>query len=378
MAWAPAPRGRNKGAVGRRRGVVRLAAAGLGLLAGGWALSGGGGGGGGPVEWRWKGPAPAPHSESCGQATCRDLARRGRPLVFWHISKCGGTSICLQALANGEKVRTDTDHPDYRSGKCVEGFGPFERENNAPGWCHDGCHPPARLVKEMSWGTPGEQERALEQVFGPAEGGLSFVGPEKQVPSGGFRPGAVDVYSFIALREPKARMVSQYGQKRKDQLKGPGFLQKVTDAKGLDRTPTLAEYLEHIRDHHNDNMRIRFLLGYFHNKLEGLDRRITAADLEAAKAVLRDQMEFVLITERLGEAGCLLEQLGWEPELPHAMQRLAVPAGGADPLERTEAAEALLDELNTFDPELYAYAVELFEAHLARCACCEMAGRAAD
>ena len=60
------------------------------------------------------------------------------------------------------------------------------------------------------------------------------------------------------------------------------------------------------------------------------------------------------------------------------MQRLAVPAGGADPLERTEAAEALLDELNTFDPELYAYAVGLFEAHLARCTCCEVAGRAAD
>ena len=399
MAWAQAPRGRNKGAVGRRRGVVRLAAAGLGLLAGGWALSGGGGGGGGPVKWRWKGPAPAPRSESCGQAACRDLARRGRPLVFWHISKCGGTSICLQALANGEKVRTDTDHPDFRSGKCVEGFGPFERENNAPGWCHDGCHPPARHVKDLSWGTPGEQERALEQVFGPAEGGLSFVGPEKQVPPSGFRPGAVDVYSFIALREPKARMVSQYGQKLKGRdigqaaggapavarhpgafpdKEGPGFLQKVADAKGLDRTPTLAEYLEHLRDHHNDNMMIRYLLGLFHSKLEGLDRRITAADLEAAKAVLRDQMEFVLITERLGEAGCLLEQLGWEPEPPHARQ-LAVPsAPGADPLERTEAAEALLDELNTFDPELYAYAVELFEAHLARCACCEAeAGRAA-
>ena len=48
-------------------------------------------------------------------------------------------------------------------------------------------------------------------------------------------------------------------------------------------------------------------------------------------------------------------------------------AEAADPTERTEAVEALLDELNVFDPELYAYAVELFEAHLARCACCEAA-----
>jgi len=123
-------------------------------------------------------------------------------------------------------------------------------------------------------------------------------------------------------------------------------------------------------------------------------RPVTAADLEAAKAVLRDAMDFVLVLERLDEAGCLIEQLGWEPELPHENTadaftirlrgekdelELEQPAAvveaaeAADPTERTEAVEALLDELNVFDPELYAYAVELFEAHLARCACCEAA-----
>ena len=174
------------------------------------------------------------------------------------------------------------------------------------------------------------------------------------------------------------------------------FLKKVAAAQGLDRVPSLEEYLQFLRANNGGDYMVRYLLGVSDDKMIGPPGRpVTAADLEAAKAVLRDAMDFVLVLERLDEAGCLIEQLGWEPELPHANAagaastirprgekdelELEQPAAvveaaeAADPTERTEAVEALLDELNVFDPELYAYAVKLFEAHLARCACCEAA-----
>ena len=268
------------------------------------------------------------------------------------MSKCGGTSVCRGALENGERVQ-DTRH----------------------------CHPePPSVRRDLSFGAPEEQGAALAELF-RTRGGDTFTGVEDSAPRAGWSPGAVDAYNFIALREPRARYVSGVAEIEKHMRLNPEFL-RSQDGRSLANATTRG-HLEVLRDEKRaDNYQVRYLLGLWERKKNvmgvGLDRRITAADLEAAKAVLRDQMEFVLITERLGEAGCLLEQLGWEPEPPHARQ-LAVPsAPGADPLERTEAAEALLDELNTFDPELYAYAVELFEAHLARCACCEAeAGRAA-
>lgn len=340
---------------------------------------------------------------NCDRAMCRGLRRRGQPvsgqraqrvlpgarltrpqrtkLIFWHISKCGGTSICKQGQKNGERVQQ----------------------------CH--CHPPEAQVWYIQNGTREDQERALEQVFVDAADENTFVMPEEKMPPAGFAP-AMDVYSFITLREPKARMVSQYGQWLKmnshhawrkngapagTPVTEPynSFLKKVAAAQGLDRVPTLEEYLKFLRANNGGDYMVRYLLGVSKDKMIGPPGRpVTAADLEAAKAVLRDAMDFVLVLERLDEAGCLIEQLGWEPELPHENTadaftirlrgekdelELEQPAAvveaaeAADPTERTEAVEALLDELNVFDPELYAYAVELFEAHLARCACCEAA-----
>ena len=340
---------------------------------------------------------------NCDRAMCRGLRRRGQPvsgqraqrvlpgarltrpqrtkLIFWHISKCGGTSICKQGQKNGERVQQ----------------------------CH--CHPPEAQVWYIQNGTREDQERALEQVFVDAADENTFVMPEEKMPPAGFAP-AMDVYSFITLREPKARMVSQYGQKlgmntihARKYHEAPAdapvtepynsFLKKVAAAQGLDRVPTLEEYLKFLRANNGGDYMVRYLLGVSKDKMIGPPGRpVTAADLEAAKAVLRDAMDFVLVLERLDEAGCLIEQLGWDPELPHENTadaftirlrgekdelELEQPAAvveaaeAADPTERTEAVEALLDELNVFDPELYAYAVELFEAHLARCACCEAA-----
>ena len=89
-------------------------------------------------------------------------------------------------------------------------------------------------------------------------------------------------------------------------------------------------------------------------------------------------MNFVLTTERLGEAGCLLDKIGWKPAV--ATSR---PSEATSEEKRREtgapAVAALLDELTEFDRPLYEFAVQLFEEQLARCACCERreAGRAA-
>ena len=53
---------------------------------------------------------------------CERLDRAGRPLVFWHISKCGGTSMCLMALKNGEAVTTVESHPSFRAGTCAHNW----------------------------------------------------------------------------------------------------------------------------------------------------------------------------------------------------------------------------------------------------------------
>ena len=53
---------------------------------------------------------------------CERLDRAGRLLVFWHISKCGGTSMCLMALKNGEAVTTVESHPSFRAGTCAHNW----------------------------------------------------------------------------------------------------------------------------------------------------------------------------------------------------------------------------------------------------------------
>ena len=237
------------------------------------------------------------------------------------------------------------------------------------------------LQHPLSFLGPEEVEEALAAAFGAGlDGrgyGLTFIAPEHQLPPGGFRP-ARDVLAFTALREPRARIVSHYYEKLSQSgHDGAVFAQQLRDwhrsgpPVARPDSPTLEEFLRvWMLDGRQDNFMVRFFLG-----LRNVDHTVTAADLEAAKAVLRDQMEFVLITERLGEAGCLLEQLGWEPELPHANIRSVEEAEAEAGTEEEEAAvAALLDELTEFDRPLYTYAVELFERQLARCACCEAAG----
>ena len=243
------------------------------------------------------------------------------------------------------------------------------------------CHPPIGLGS-----TPQQARKGLEQAFVHAQ--LTFVAPETNFRSWEeedeppqFEP---DLFSFTALREPRARWESHYHQGvrynhdlgRKVGLGGtPAFracYKKASKPRECNHLVTLADFLGWAKGQYLDNYMARYLLGLNEKRFHGVRRRLDAADLAPAKAVLRDKMNFVLITERLGEAGCLLERLGWAP----AAERANVKAddGGEDGPAADAEVEALLDELNTVDEELYAYAVELFEEQLAACSGCRCAG----
>ena len=352
------------------------------------------------------GPAAAA-ADRLAPGTCASLLRDGRPMVHWHISKAAGTTICGDAVTNGETVLTRKDLPSFESGKC----------GNATGWttleCHQHCHPPAG-------GNIGGsiEAQAKRYAVSFAEEGLSFISPENQMPpfengyarAFGSKP-EQSVYSSIALREPRTRMVSWYVQHVHlpvgwtpesgwthdiqpdyDWTKFPlggGSSKSVGHSLGLDHRPSLKEWLEVFhRDNHNDNFQIRYILG-----LKFDPREITAAHLEAAKERLRRDMNAVFLTERLSEAGCLYAAMGWKQQVGEANMNKASSSeseGGdgppAPPPDSDEALERyvgravgpgayaevkeLLDELNVFDAQLYEYAAELFQEKLELCELC--------
>ena len=247
------------------------------------------------------------------------------------------------------------------------------------------CHEPMGLGS-----TPQQARYALKRAFVHEQ--LTFVAPENN-----FRNWEedkppqfeLDLFSFTALREPRARWESHYGQVVRynpDLGRGVGLgdtptfqacYKKASKPRECNHLVTLADFLRWAKRQYLDNYMARYLLGLKKSPVRtsscppcaGVRRRIDASGLEAAKAVL-DQMNFVLITERMGEAGCLLEQLGWPPAAEHDNVQAH---DGKDDLAADPEVEALLDELSTVDEELYAYAVELFEEQLAACAGCRCA-----
>ena len=221
--------------------------------------------------------------------------------------------------------------------------------------------------------------------------GLTYISPESQMPAFGparsYGPApAMSVYHTIALREPKTRMVSWYQQTvvHKGAKKGDDWMtfdMGHGNLLGLDHEPSLAEWLpRRFRDGGDDNFQIRYILGLKHDP----DTVIGERHLEAAKRRLREDVDAVLIAERLGETGCLREAAGWPAEAARKNVKLsadhdraaAPPVPGDEAYVAAYVGEAypevkeLLDELNVFDLRLYAYAIELFEEQLSLCEGC--------
>ena len=290
------------------------------------------------------------------------------------------------ALKNREAVKTQVLHDRFKDGTCAHHWveGSHFKGVRESGPCHDNCHPVA--MGKIYWGNRRDFLWGLEENF--LEENLTFIGPETVMNPSFSEEHLEEVFSFTVLREPRARWISQYHQKVRfnpDLGRTMGLnetawfkacYKEASTPRECNHLVTLADFLSWMQDGggyiingkgHNDNYMARYLLGLKRDFFSGTPRPLGADDLAAAKAVLRDKMNFVLITERMDEAGCLLERLGWSP----AAERANVKAddGKDDPAADPEV-KALLDELNTVDEELYAYAVELFEEQLAACAGC--------
>ena len=314
--------------------------------------------------WDHKDPLYRATAAAAGYAVerpeCAALIRGGRPWVHWHISKAAGTSMCHDARRLERIVEDDGCHPAKPDGN--------------PGGHSDG---PA-------------QESAYANSFG--ELGLTFIAPESQIPAYGVAHSygaapATSVYHTIALREPKTRMVSWYQQTvvHKGTKKGTDWMTFAMGhgmgPLGLDHLPSLAEYLpRRFGDGGDDNFQIRYILGLKHDP----DTVIGERHLKAAKRRLREDMDAVLIAERLDETGCLREAAGWPAEAPHANVKLSAdhnrtagpPVPGDEAFvaayvgEEYPEVKEMLDELNAFDLRLYEYAIKLFEEQLSLCEEC--------
>ena len=341
------------------------------------------------------GPAPATPA-ACPSASaeqCRALDRGDAPVVHWHIMKTGGTTMCIQAVMNAERTYTLKDHPSYLAGRCAE-------DRWVPGGvlgCHEHCHPVASRRAAVDSGTLDVQRAAYAATFEAAGENLTYISPGTHLSPYGVihaYPGADGreraVFHTVGLREPEARMVSLYHQEVTKKIRGAS-VEFIMERFGSPEPPTLREYLEAtVRDKMDDNFHIRFLLGLtapywdetgtFHRRNDqNVHRPVTRADLERAKAVLRDDMDVVFITERMPASGCLVRRLGWEDkpldgdgegDKANTYDPARRPAVVAHEEDRPEV-RALLHELNALDKELYEYGVALHEEQLRACECCE-------
>ena len=137
-------------------------------------------------------------SNPCRQVfapTCLALARQARPAVFWDADGAfddaqgalvddggggggGPAPACLEALENGERVKTDVAHPEYAAGLCAAaGLTDAERRAGRPGACHRRCRPSKRVTYPLAHeGAGGQQVRARARACRAARRGARGVG----------------------------------------------------------------------------------------------------------------------------------------------------------------------------------------------------------
>jgi len=297
------------------------------------------------------GPAALAESRTCAEAMYRC---EKATLVFIHAHKGGGTSFVSMARANGAGLA-----------KLERNGDPVEATSRWPALFPKGKSDAADSPRVRWWDMPPAMQR---DWFARLRGhGVRFVSTEKGFPA--YSTGLLapsEVLYAIVVREPASRFVSYYFWR----YRANSFARKVAaklmtyDVATLrPGAPTFHAFVE--SENPLDGYYVRRLAG----SPEGKDAPpVDAAMLRVAEGVLADVFSVVLVTDRLGDLGPVVDQvLGWPLHDFSAFHAKSNPAPDAAKLEAWRADwRPELQRRMPLDVELYTHAKKLCEQRLAR------------
>ena len=260
-----------------------------------------------------------------------------RPVYFYHLRKCGGSSL---------NHWLDTQVPDIRAwdGTLLSPlYGYFSWERATP-------DPPAF---EAAWRCLGTSAFFAADIV------------HSHIPLLPYAPGAT--FCFTMLREPASRVLSQISDWRRlmpfDRAKTqPAMQQCLSDAIELRVAAFLAKHAGGIARQLVDNYMVRALAA------NRLGRQVLATEnasglLEIALETLETKFDLVGIAERdFDTRNCLSAALGWAPSREIARIN---DSGSSQRLgEEIDEARSIVNDITREDAKLYARARQLFDQKL--------------
>ena len=277
------------------------------------------------------------------------FVRAGRPILWTHVHKVAGTSICELAKNNSEHMR---GQGALSCNLCVDNSRVCQTQQTQrpmPALCADG--------------TPGEctfrgsisctERRGMKAAS-------SFMAQERFVDD---QACADDLVHGIMLREPVDRLISNtaYAQSRGWNASAEEVLALVVPG-GAPWTPGGSCTARHCpiieqTSFAYDNMYVRTLLGS--SAMELPIGGVTRDHLAAAKARLSTYAVVLLLSEFEAQSVQLLDRFGWEYS---ALGRDPNPPDSTPPWEFNDEQLEQLAVANALDYELYCFATHLAAA----------------
>ena len=295
-----------------------------------------------------------PHTWTQGYQACNGLPvaatpRNGRPVLYTHLHKSGGTTMCELAKNNKEALAPGHLNCNFRQpGASDDHWATATEQDIWPPATAVGCARRQQLVHDygLTWMS---QER--------------WVDPEP----------CDDLYRVITFRDPLDRMISNFLQARAfglehandDEMNGGGMNVSADEVMACVEPPASCWHKKYYMEWSTaayDNFAVRTLAGSEAFFLPA--GAMTREHLETAKAALR-KFNLIMMLDRFDEdRQQMVGLLGWEAtSVPASDQNTRERADEAVPFSEEQLRK--LFEVNQLDYELLCYAMELRNAHLA-------------
>ena len=298
-------------------------------------------------------------------------------LLFKHVHKAGGTTLCQLAKQNANMVAEDVPLPfrDDWTTNCVpyESFlGPHPAVGSSGGGGGGGSvnkfQPNFRRTLQGLWLggacflgflTPA-QLKVMPHHYRP----LNFIASEGPLPDA--LPLDGNYAMMTMLRNPLDRVYSSY---RWWQFMVTAMPHSPVECHAYwvpSSSTTTITFLEWVREYYPDNWVTRELAGLsalYKKDARGKAAPLTAAEVHRAKQRLH-YFAALLIMERPEGSQLLLQQrFGWN-EVDLAAHRAGSNVNSSASRELSPEVLMQLRELNKHDLEVFAYALELHEAQV--------------